>query len=99
MPTAPATGREARRREPQGATPVVRREVTNPRVLRDGKPREHDTLPPKGRAQTSPALQNIPRLKGAPAGGTQVGRPSRPLTGSRSAVLKGPNRGPKDGSG
>ncbi|MHB8878736.1 MAG: hypothetical protein ACYC8T_33975, partial [Myxococcaceae bacterium] len=90
--------------DPRAQPPPPRRQNpgTNPRVLRDGKPREpskDDTLPPKGRAQTSPALQNIPRLKGAAPGGPHAGSAGRPPTVSRSAVLKGSNRGPKGGSG
>src|SRR3989304_608917 len=54
---------------------------TNPRVRRDGKPREaskDETQPLEARAQTSPALQNIPRLKGAAPGRTHAGRGGGP---------------------
>lgn len=78
------------------------REMTNPRILRDGKPMEYNRPPPAERARpvASPALQKLPTRRGPAPGGTQVGRPSRQSNSGRPpSIIKGPNRGPGSGSG
>lgn len=102
----PIAEREARRagafvapRPPEPSTDPERSVVPR-RILRegpDGQWDNADTLPPQGKAQLSPVLTRPPQRKAGVIAGTVVSRPPRP-TGSK-AVLKGPNRGPKDGSG
>jgi hypothetical protein len=61
------------------------------RIMRDGKPleRPESAPPPRRRAMTSPAIQEVPRRR------DKVGAD----TGARSPVLKGPSvRGPRGGS-
>lgn len=99
----PMADREARRAGAQGSgmPPQLKpgssptdSQIRGQRVLRDGKPLPNDALetrPPR-RAQTSP-VQDIPRRRDVPAGA------KAPTTNPhRSAVVKGPGRGPTGGS-
>ncbi len=76
------------------------REVTNPRILRDGKPIERSAregTDPKRRV--SPVLEKPPQRKSPAPDGTVVGRPSRPVTGSQRGIIKGRGGGRDGGSG
>ena len=99
----PMADREARRAGAQGSGMAPRlkpassptdSQIRGQRVLRDGKPLPSDALetrPPR-RAASSP-MQDLPRRRDVPAGA------KAPTTNPhRSAVVKGPGRGPTGGS-